>query len=101
MSFRNVTAAMAVAERNFGIPLDRGWICACLERHHFFDLAAVLPFPFRNISAFRSFSLLNSSIHWSNVRLLTFGTCTVRSSQSAASPPKKRSEEHTSELPVT
>jgi hypothetical protein len=36
------------------------------------------------ISSFTFFSRLNSSIHCSNVKLLTFGTFTVRSSQLSA-----------------
>src|SRR5690242_20418939 len=41
------------------------------------------------ISAFSFFSLSYSSIHCSSVRLLTFGTFTVRSSQFAESPDQK------------
>jgi len=37
-----------------------------------------------SISSFTFFNLLNSPIHCSSVKLLTFGTFTVRSSQSFA-----------------
>lgn len=43
----------------------------------------------RMISAFTFFSRLNCSTHSVSVNSLTFVACTVRSSQSVASPPKK------------
>jgi hypothetical protein len=42
-----------------------------------------------NISSFTFFKRLNSSIHSSSVKLLTFGTLTVLSSQLFASPDQK------------
>src|SRR5262245_44650966 len=51
-------------------------------------LRATLP-PVRTISALNFFSLRNSSIHCSIANTLTFGTRTVRSIQSVASPPMK------------
>jgi hypothetical protein len=42
-----------------------------------------------SISSFSFFNLLNSPIHCSNVKLLTFDTFTVRSSQLFASPFQK------------